>query len=430
MPSQRERVLEQAKHQLIILTAVLIFSLMLAFGCGATIAGRLNSGWIAAGWGFAFFLPAFIIGMLFGIPKNNDNAASEKKTASALTMNGNFAQISDWITKMITGVTLVSAKNIPSYVYRAGQYIGLSLTGKTSDAAASTGSAIAVLFSGLGFIAGYLFTSIYLTVVLEDTAQSLNDVAAQLSPEEKSALEPDADSPGQAVAKLAEQGSQNVSPVAQKAQKAAVQKLRYMPVDPSANADALELLGNAKMSVGKFDEAELAFSEAIKKNASWYRLRQSLATARFRQKKFQEAVEAMESGLDLVAGEVPSRILAFYEVLVEYCLHLPAPANYEKCMKYAQQFLSRGSDADKYGGVSIDYANAYGLKAAEKRRSDPNANIDEEATAARKLIDYALKMSPDWRHDIQSFMNPAADEHYLAVFRNDPAFADLTRDDS
>lgn len=425
---QRHLVLVQATIQLKILAGALGLSLLLAFGCGATIAGRLNAGWFAVGWGIAFFFPAFIIGMLFGIPKQNDDSAGGKKTSSILTMNGNFAQISDWITKMITGVTLVSAKSVPGYVYRVGKYIGASLTGNEGTPGASIGSAIAVLFSGLGFIAGYLFTSIYLTVVLEDTAQVLSVVDAatdQMSATDKSALLAVTDqmNPTEKQAILAGVTSKTATAPAAAETTSAAEKLQDVAVDPSASPDALELLGNAKMNFGKFDEAAQAFAAAIKKNGSRYRLYQSLATSLFRLKRIPEAVEALERARPLMIGEVAGHVLRFYEVLTFYCLYLPAPASYEKCILYAKEFFSRGTDP--YGGIWINYACAFGQKAAAELAKDPNANIDAEAGEARWAVDQALKLAENWRGRVEELMTPANSDNDLAVFRNHPAFKDL-----
>jgi tetratricopeptide (TPR) repeat protein len=409
---QLGEAMKQAKYQLLGLLVTLSLSLLVIFSCGATVAGRLYAGWIAIGWGLAFFFPAFTVGMLFGIPKQNEDAAETKK-ASSLAMNGNFAQISDWMTKMITGVTLVNAKNIPSYIDRAGTYVGASLT-SSGDVGPSLGGAIAILFSGLGFVAGFIFTSVYLSLALHATVNTLNDVVRRLSSGERESLvPPDVPKPPGVRAPQANTA----------AQETAVAKLKDLQVDPSASAEALQLLGNAKMNVGRFEEAQEAFTYAIEKSPKVYRLRQSLATALFRQKKVSEAVKAMESGIPLLDGETRNHILAFYETLTEYCLRLPSPANYQKCMQYAQQFLSKYTD--DYGGIAIDYAGAYGLKASDKLRNDPQANIDEEAKEARKWVDRTLAASYDWREDIETFLNPRANENYLAVFKDHPAFANL-----
>lgn len=439
MPDQRSKVLIQATYQLIGLSIALFLSVVLAFGCGATIAGRLNAGWIAIGWGLAFFFPAFIIGMLFGIPKSNDNAAKDPKASAALTMNGNFAQISDWITKMITGVTLVNAKAIPTYITNAGKFIGASL--KAGDAAASAGSAIAVLFSGLGFIAGYLFTSVYLTQILEDTVRSLScvdqvvddmsskdktnvyGVTEQMNPTEKAAVATGVNPRQPFLETLSSPAVAEAAVTAKKLQTdSAAEKLRDIPVDPSASAESLELLGNAKMNFGKWDEAVDALQQAIKKDATRYRPFQSLAIALVHQDKIVEAVQALERARPLLAGETASHILQFYEFLTYYCLYLDEPASFQKCIPYAQEFFSQGTDPS--GGIWINYACAYGLKAKYKRASDPNANIDAEAAEARKAIEQALKLSANWRPRVLQLMNnPGSIDNDLKLFQ--PYFKDL-----
>ena len=361
---QRHLVLVQATIQLKALAWALGLSLLLAFGCGERrSAGRIQRGWFAVGWGVRILFPSFIIGMLFGIPKHNDAATGGKQSSSQLTMNGNFAQISDWITKMITGVTLVSAKSVPGYVYRVGKYIGASFTGNEGTPGASVGSAIAVLFSGLGFIAGYLFTSIYLTVVLEDTAQVLNvvDAAAdQMSSTDKTALLAVTDQMNptekQAIIARGAAPAQNTEQTT-----SAAEKLQDVAVDPSASADALELLGNAKMNFNKFDEAAQAFSAAIKKNGSRLSPCVSLlATALFRLKRnSRRAVETMRTRvpgplyLEKSRGHgapVLRRSLTFCTAFT--CRRL---RGYEKCILTPRNFWREATFFDPYEGIWINY---------------------------------------------------------------------------
>jgi tetratricopeptide (TPR) repeat protein len=240
---------------------------------------------------------------------------------------------------------------------------------------------------GLGFIAGYLFTSVYLTVVLDLTEQSLSldAVAAGLSAEERSALMADVDiKPDMPAAKLDRTSG-------------AVRKLQDLAVDLSASDSSLELLGNAKLRGGKFQNAVLVFFELIRRDAACYRFYRSLAVALYRWNRIPEAVETLERARPLVVSELE----AFYEFLTRCCLRV----SYRKCILYAEEFFALGLEG---AAVSRNYACAFGLKAREKLKADPNANIDEEAAAARKALGQAK-----------------LDDPALEVFRNRPEFADV-----
>lgn len=67
--------------------------------------------------GIASFTSSFFIGILFGVPKRNN------KKENNYSLNNGLAEISDWLTKIIVGLTLVNLKEIPGYIISFAEYV-------------------------------------------------------------------------------------------------------------------------------------------------------------------------------------------------------------------------------------------------------------------------------------------------------------------
>ena len=104
---------------------------------------------ILAMWGGACMLMGVLSGFLFGIPKELETSQLE--------------QIADWITKIIVGVGLTQLSKIP-HKLRVWAEIISSQAGTGTAAAPSTSFIIALIlyFITVGFLAGYLLTTLFL----------------------------------------------------------------------------------------------------------------------------------------------------------------------------------------------------------------------------------------------------------------------------
>ena len=78
----------------------------------------------------------------------------------------NLEQVSDWLTKIIVGVTLIE---IGTILPALGRLVGLvaAIYGNEAPGAAVMAAAILLLFSVLGFFDGYIGTRSLLTVIFE-----------------------------------------------------------------------------------------------------------------------------------------------------------------------------------------------------------------------------------------------------------------------
>jgi hypothetical protein len=82
-------------------------------------------------------------------------------------VNTNLEQISDWLTKIIVGETLVELKPAMERIESAAILIGESLANKKSFA-----YAILVYFSTSGFLGSYLLTRLFLQRAFSEVIRS------------------------------------------------------------------------------------------------------------------------------------------------------------------------------------------------------------------------------------------------------------------
>ena len=120
-----------------------------------------------------------VVGFLFGLPRSvepdanpntNAGAAPPATTSSTsqpstfvrfLQTNNNLQKVSDWLTTVITGLTLTLLLKIPGYVEGFGVFLKSALGGMHGGIA--IGAGILLYFPSTGFAAGYLITRLVLT---------------------------------------------------------------------------------------------------------------------------------------------------------------------------------------------------------------------------------------------------------------------------
>jgi hypothetical protein len=117
-----------------------------------------------------------LFGFIFGIPRTMDPASRAAVAAAAaqtgptattnavLAANTNLERVSDWLTTLLIGATLVQIRDIPGWMTRLAEYLGKD--GITNPKIIPF---IAVYFFGLAFLGVYLITRLYLTSALTQT---------------------------------------------------------------------------------------------------------------------------------------------------------------------------------------------------------------------------------------------------------------------
>lgn len=133
-------------------------------------------------WSLACLAAGWLIGFLFGIPLGvAEPQAVHQPTDTAnptfLKANTNLDKISDWLTKLLVGATLVELKNVPRYIYEAATFIAPGLTPRgvknRSLTEVSFAAALLVYFSIAGFLGGYLTTRLFFEAAFEHADEQL-----------------------------------------------------------------------------------------------------------------------------------------------------------------------------------------------------------------------------------------------------------------
>ena len=115
-----------------------------------------------------------LLGFIFAIPRalqtqratdHSDSKLDTERPVLEYQVNTNLEQISDWLTKILVGVSLVQLGQIPGYARRLGNYFSGSL-GNSANSSAIVVTLI-VAFLVMGFLAGYLITRLYVTGALK-----------------------------------------------------------------------------------------------------------------------------------------------------------------------------------------------------------------------------------------------------------------------
>ncbi len=175
-------------------------------------------GWAPLLWALAALMCGLLLGFLFGIPRvqqgsltdvnNQDDVSGD---SYRLRVNTNLEEISDWLTKIIVGLGLVQLGALPGQFESIVRFLA-----QDQHDLGTTGS-ILVLFSALGFLAGYLLTRVYLAGAFSRADQNAASFARRMDyanaqarvsfPFDPSAPEPVADSRTHELIELSPRGA-------------------------------------------------------------------------------------------------------------------------------------------------------------------------------------------------------------------------------
>jgi hypothetical protein len=164
-------------------------------------------------WSVACLASGATLGFLFGIPKTstsvvrgqgarepaatgNKPAPPDQAGSPGGLANTNLEEVSDWLTKIVVGLTLVHLEKIRDFVVQISANMAGTLGDKPSAAAAySFASALIVGFFALGFLCGYLYTRIFLQGAFARSDPRLMKYKQVIERELSQAPVPDPESP-------------------------------------------------------------------------------------------------------------------------------------------------------------------------------------------------------------------------------------------
>jgi hypothetical protein len=111
--------------------------------------------------GAAAFFIGVITGILFGIPRvaRNSVRRNSREPNRDYQPNANIEEISDWLTKIIVGLTLVNLREIMAFMGSLGQKLATAFLANQSASPAELRGAQIVALSALvwGFSCGFLY---------------------------------------------------------------------------------------------------------------------------------------------------------------------------------------------------------------------------------------------------------------------------------
>ena len=161
----------------------------MVFGVVVVLFWKPGVMWSALMWAGATSAIGWLLGFLFGIPRflakkdeTTDAKAPQVPAPTVATdqpptappkpkaggVNTNLEEISDWLTKIIVGVSLVEARKIQAELGEAAMLIAKGLGGPDQ---VSFAYALMLYFSLSGFLGSYLLTRLYLQRALDDASK-------------------------------------------------------------------------------------------------------------------------------------------------------------------------------------------------------------------------------------------------------------------
>jgi hypothetical protein len=112
-----------------------------------------------------------LFGFLFGVPRTASESGSPSASPiAAIRANTNLEQISDWLTKILIGATLVQLGKVPGAAARLFDAMAPAL-GDSPPSAAFAGG-IVIYFAVVGFIGGWLATRLFLGRAMADALRA------------------------------------------------------------------------------------------------------------------------------------------------------------------------------------------------------------------------------------------------------------------
>ncbi|WP_238366661.1 hypothetical protein [Mesobacterium pallidum] len=145
----------------------------------ATFAGLVLAGAAAMVGGF--------LGFIFGIPRARQTPDAD----GDYNENTNLEQMSDWLTKIVVGLTLVEFGPLRDQLIVAGGALGPVLIKGDAEIQTAVGVALILYFLILGFLFSYLWTRVYMATVLRRqnalSTREIKDIVAEERKREASA---------------------------------------------------------------------------------------------------------------------------------------------------------------------------------------------------------------------------------------------------
>ncbi|MGE0577628.1 MAG: hypothetical protein AB7F22_23455 [Reyranella sp.] len=347
--------------------------------------------------GAAFTISAWLLGLLFGVPRAlarpSGNGAAVPAAGSGGAMatptpsgaalnassrvNTNLEDVSDWLTKTIVGVGLTQLLAAPSFLWTAAEKIndfGIGWT-KVGPVLAL---ALFFYFAPGGFWLGYVATRTILTKLL-DSIDSPPAESVEISSQAGLTLDISASKVMPASDGLAE----------------ADYTLRHTPLQALTTPMELAAWGSAQARNGDLPAAAVALEAANRSDPANATFRQQLATVYTALGRRSDAARLADEGSES-------------EVDLLNALYEPRPQGYAKAIRIGERLAQRPG-ADKNAKLHLWLTCAFGQKYAdEKDKSAAQSTLDELKQRVLREAQVAITADASSREQLRAAWKPAA----------------------
>lgn len=397
-------------------------------GTGSYLAVLAASVAVGGFLGFLFGIPRLLQGLQHTAPvaialadggmtnRTADNAMSAP--LSRFAGNTNLEDISDWLTKIIVGLSLVQAGNIYSgFLGAQSRFVNFAM----DNAMGSGAMFAAMVLSGLvaGFLFFYLETRTRLTILLASADHFERNLVT-----DRRTLEVVIE----ATNKDAILDEVRITPASPDVGKPteADRQIAAIPFSELRTVDELAIWGAAQERLGNTANAEKAFRAAVKLDINNPKLSLALASINKRRGENDEAAKVLND----VAQRFSDDPAVLKETLLT-ALYVPPPTGYTTAIAAAERLVKNFPEAAADPHVQLWIAAANGQKFRASSDEAEKAAARREALAAViKVNELAPDPASPVRKQLRKIFDPQAEhsaisENDLEIFKQDPEFSGL-----
>lgn len=368
-----------------------------------------------------------VLGFLFGIPRTltaesgaSGDVASEGGRTRHTRSNTNLEQISDWLTKIVVGATLVQINTIWPGLVAFGrdfeaEVIRLPGLSNLTGLAGLVPVMILIGFAA-GFLMIYLQTRTFLALMFARIEHVMDDV--RLAGNDISTLH-------QAAARVASLGA---AAVLTKDERELAQRALIGEVSATDDTDALKQRGFAEVIGGNWSLGADLIKQASKL-AGDQELARLAARLLARTNRPGEAKDLLGSiplpseGVSLPPEDVDALLARMFASLYE-----APPLGFKEALKIGRSLQGQASiEASTHRAARLELytAAARGQCYSWQRENGPREEMPDLRADILKNVAEALRLDRSTRSSLQNMLNHTGEDDDLVAFKNDPEFRRL-----
>ena len=408
------------------------------------LAIKQEGGFLPVVWALAFLICGAGIGFLFGMPRiltdeivpenvaPTGNAANSglRAARSNYRPSTHLERISEWLTTLIVGLTLVQWDYVVSGFNSVSQYIAKGLNQENPGAHLSFASALMLYFSITGFLGTYLLTRTYLSKIFERY-----DVGGQLNINEVERRELNS-------ADLTNPQNLALDP----GLNTVARKILDEPLGSLTSLDDIIAWSKAQLAAGSFEKAVEGYKKAVEIVPNDIQLRLEYTNAlynagesttdsakkdSYRAESEAQLIKAYNFVNSITNPEL--RMKVYRAITFFYLFSDLNRKDFEKTIRFGEEYEAN-TDPRKIVsvGILVNLASAYGQK--YKWLENNQGSESEKQAAHAKALEYAEKTlhfdrDGRWLRRLQTLFRTdiakEGDDDDLEVFERDPEFREL-----